>query len=92
MLAMSKAYLCDPKVVMADELSLGLAPLVVDDIYESLAALNARGVGLLIVEQYVNRILAMADDVYVMARGTIAWSGKAAELDESELVNSYLGA
>jgi branched-chain amino acid transport system ATP-binding protein len=92
MLAVSKAYLQQPKLVMADELSLGLAPLIVDEIYESLLSLNAAGAGLLVVEQYVGRLLGMADHVYLMSRGSIAWSGTPADLDDGQVIESYLGA
>jgi branched-chain amino acid transport system ATP-binding protein len=91
MLAVAKAFLCKPRLVMADELSLGLAPLIIDQIYASLRVLNAAGIGLLIVEQYVHRILDFADRLYVMSRSQIAWSGVPSQLKQSELVDSYLG-
>jgi len=91
MLAVAKAYLRMPTLILADELSLGLAPMVIDEIYESLRELNAQGVSLLIVEQYVSRIREMADDIYILSKNQVAWSGKAATLDERDLLNSYLG-
>jgi branched-chain amino acid transport system ATP-binding protein len=91
MLAVAKAYLAGPRLVMADELSMGLGPMVVDQIYDSLQRLNAEGVALLIVEQYVNRILEMADDVYLLSRSHVAWSGPSKDVDEESLVSSYLG-
>jgi branched-chain amino acid transport system ATP-binding protein len=91
MLAMAKAFLSEPRLVMADELSMGLAPMIVDDIYRSLFRLSSEGVALLIVEQYVNRILEMADDVYLLARSEVMWSGPAADVNESDLVSGYLG-
>ncbi|HXA60220.1 MAG TPA: ABC transporter ATP-binding protein [Streptosporangiaceae bacterium] len=91
MLALCRAFLSQASVVLVDELSLGLAPVVVDVIFESLAALRNKGVALLIVEQYVSRALAMADHVYLLNRGGITWSGPAAELDEQTLGASYLG-
>jgi branched-chain amino acid transport system ATP-binding protein len=92
MLAVAKAYLSAPKLVMADELSLGLAPMIVDEIYASLKRLSHEGVGLLIVEQYVNRIRELADEIYVMARGQVAWYGPSNELTDAELTESYLGS
>jgi branched-chain amino acid transport system ATP-binding protein len=91
MLAMSRAYLSEPKVVLLDEVSMGLAPLIVDQIFESMRQLAASNVALLIVEQFVNRALEMADDAALIRRGEIVWRGRASELDEQALTNSYLG-
>jgi branched-chain amino acid transport system ATP-binding protein len=91
MLALSRAYLSAPKVVLLDEVSMGLAPVVVEAIFGSLRALASTGVSLVLVEQYVNRALEMADVAYLMARGGIVWTGPAADLDQEALVNAYLG-
>jgi branched-chain amino acid transport system ATP-binding protein len=91
MLALSRAYLSAPKVVLLDEVSMGLAPVVVEAIFASLRALASTGVSLVLVEQYVNRALEMADVAYLMARGSIVWTGPAADLDTEALVNAYLG-
>jgi branched-chain amino acid transport system ATP-binding protein len=91
MLALSRAYLAAPKVVLLDEVSLGLAPVIVDEIFGSLRALASTGVALVLVEQYVNRALEMADIAYLMAKGGIVWAGAAASLDQDALVNAYLG-
>jgi branched-chain amino acid transport system ATP-binding protein len=91
MLAMSRAYLSEPKVVLLDEVSMGLAPLVVDQIFESIRHLAASNVALVVVEQFVNRALEMADEAALMRRGEIVWTGPASELDEQALTNSYLG-
>ncbi|WP_033287664.1 ABC transporter ATP-binding protein [Amycolatopsis jejuensis] len=91
MLAVAKAFLCRPAVVLADELSLGLAPKVIEEIYAALRLLNDQGVGLLVVEQYVQRIVELADSLAVLSKGQVAWSGPAGELDEQALLDSYLG-
>jgi branched-chain amino acid transport system ATP-binding protein len=91
MLALSRAFLSAPKVVLLDEVSMGLAPVIVDQIFESLRALAATGVSVVLVEQYVNRALEMADTAYLMARGGIVWSGPAAGLDSDALTKAYLG-
>jgi branched-chain amino acid transport system ATP-binding protein len=91
MLALSRAYLSAPKVVLLDEVSMGLAPVVVEAIFGSLRALASTGVSLVLVEQYVNRALELADVAYLMARGGIVWTGPAADLDQEALVNAYLG-
>jgi branched-chain amino acid transport system ATP-binding protein len=91
MLALSRAYLTNPKVVLVDEPSLGLAPRVIDRIYEVLAQFVARGVSLVVVEQYVQRALALASTVYILSRGKVIHVGKAGELDPSEIYQRYLG-
>jgi branched-chain amino acid transport system ATP-binding protein len=90
MLSLSRAYLASPRIVLADELSMGLAPLVIEDIYQRLLRLNALGIGLLIVEQFVTRALEVADYVYVMVRGEIGWHGPRSELSEDVIASSYL--
>jgi branched-chain amino acid transport system ATP-binding protein len=91
MLALSRAYLTKAKVVLVDEPSLGLAPRIVDRIYEVLARFVARGVSLVIVEQYVQRALALANTVYILSRGEVIHVGKADELDPHEIYQRYLG-
>ncbi|WP_182379451.1 ABC transporter ATP-binding protein [Nocardioides sp. WS12] len=92
MLALARAWLTGPKVVLLDEVSMGLAPLVVDEIFVALDALRSTGVSLLLVEQYVDRALAMADTVHLLDRGRIAFGGPASEIDRDGLLASYLGA
>jgi branched-chain amino acid transport system ATP-binding protein len=91
MLALARAYLTDPRVIFADELSLGLAPIVVDQMFESMEVLARRGTAMVIVEQYANRALAMADTAYVLARGAVAWSGPADDLDHESIMATYMG-
>lgn len=91
MLALSRAYLAQPAVVMLDEVSMGLAPVIVDQIFESLRTLAASGTAMLIVEQYVERALEMSDHVYLLNRGGIVFSGPPSELDEEAVMRGYLG-
>jgi branched-chain amino acid transport system ATP-binding protein len=91
MLALSRACLTNPKVILVDEPSLGLAPRIIDQIYELLTRLAARGVSLVVVEQYVQRALALADKVYILSRGEVIHVGKANELDPDEIYQRYLG-
>ncbi|CUU56201.1 branched-chain amino acid transport system ATP-binding protein [Parafrankia irregularis] len=91
MLALSRAILSQASVVLLDEVSMGLAPLIVDVIFAALAALAAEGRSLLIVEQYVQRALAMADSVHLMRKGTVTHAGHPSTLDETRLVAEYLG-
>lgn len=92
MLALARAWLANPTVVLLDEVSMGLAPLVVDEIFVALDALRSTGVALLLVEQYVDRALAMADTVHLLDRGRISVSAPAADLDRDGVLASYLGA
>ena len=91
MLALSRAYMTKPKVVLVDEASLGLAPLVIDRIYEALAKLVERGLSVVVVEQYVQRVLELADRVYILSRGEIVRVGEAQTLDSDEIYERYLG-
>jgi branched-chain amino acid transport system ATP-binding protein len=91
MLAVVRAYLTDPRVVLVDEASLGLAPLVVDGIFEFLERIAQSGVALLIVEQYINRALALAETVYVLSQGEIVSSGPASQLTEDMIFAMYTG-
>jgi branched-chain amino acid transport system ATP-binding protein len=91
MLALSAAYLRDPHLVLVDEASLGLAPIVVDEIFAFLKSLTARGAALLLVDQFVHRALGMASAAYVLNRGAIAFAGTAAALLEADLFEQYLG-
>ena len=90
MLALARAYLSRPDVIVIDEISLGLAPKVVDSIFASLRRLADDGVALL-VEQYVNRALGMADHVLLLDRGTVSFSGRAGSVDEDTIMRAYLG-
>jgi branched-chain amino acid transport system ATP-binding protein len=92
MLALSRCFLSDPSVVLLDEVSMGLAPRIIDEIFEALVKLSQNGVALLLVEQYVNRALRIADRVYLLGRGRITFSGPPNELDEAELIRRYVGA
>ena len=92
MLALSRCFLADPKVVLLDEVSMGLAPRIIDEIFAALVRLTEAGVALLLVEQYVSRALGVADHVYLLGRGTVTFSGPPSELDEAELMHRYVGA
>jgi branched-chain amino acid transport system ATP-binding protein len=91
MLALVRTFLSDPKIVVVDEASLGLAPLIVNRIFETLRRIAEAGVSLLIVEQYVTRALDLADSVYLLNRGQIVFSGPANEVQGDEVFERYLG-
>jgi len=85
MLALARALLVPPRVLLLDEISTGLAPRVVDQLYEVVADLASRAQVTLLVEQYVGRALALAEVAYVLARGEVVFAGEPAELAESGL-------
>jgi ABC-type branched-subunit amino acid transport system ATPase component len=92
MLSLARALARRPKVLLADELSLGLAPLVVNRLLSAVRAAAESGVGVLLVEQHVRKALEIADRVYVMRRGRIESSGTASEVQArlGEIEASYL--
>ena len=92
MLALSRAYAQQAPLIMLDEVSTGLAPIIVDEIFEFLGRLAAEGHSLLIVEQYVAKALALADIVYVLARGRMVFAGQLAEAQDTDILAHYLGA
>lgn len=89
MLALARCFLSDPKVVLVDELSAGLAPRVIETLFDALVRLTRNGVGLLVAEQRVARTLAIADVAYVLARGRIMRSGIPSALDLRELSSPF---
>jgi branched-chain amino acid transport system ATP-binding protein len=91
MLALARAYIADPKVMLLDEVSMGLAPKIVDEIFEFLGRVAHEGASLLLVEQYVTRALALADYVYLLNRGQVAYRGEPSELADEDVFARYLG-
>jgi branched-chain amino acid transport system ATP-binding protein len=79
MLAMARVLVEEPKLLVADELSLGLAPIIVDEVYANLDRLRAAGTALLIVEQHVGHALALCDRVVLLDHGSITWEGPSSE-------------
>jgi branched-chain amino acid transport system ATP-binding protein len=93
MLAMGRALMAAPRVLMLDEPSLGLAPNIVREIFAIIAALRERGVSILLVEQNARAALEVADHAYVMETGSFTLSGPASELArDPRVAESYLGA
>jgi branched-chain amino acid transport system ATP-binding protein len=91
MLALARAYLADAHLILLDEVSMGLAPRLVDEIFGFLGHLRTTSASLLLVEQYVDRALEMADYVYILERGRIAFAGEPSELDSEDVMSHYLG-
>jgi branched-chain amino acid transport system ATP-binding protein len=91
MLALSRAYITRPKLVLVDEASLGLAPLIVDKIYDALRRLVESGMSVVVVEQYVQKALDLAKTVYILSRGEIIHTGPAGQIQPDEIYEKYLG-
>ena len=92
MLAISRALMCHPKLLMLDEPSMGLSPLLVDQVFEIIKDINRDGTTILLVEQNAGKSLAISDRAYVMETGSIVLTGTGPELAASEKVRkAYLG-
>jgi len=82
MLSLARVLVRAPKLLITDELSLGLAPVIIDEVYETLATIRGAGTALLIVEQHIHQALTLADHVVVMGKGRISLSGRTDELGD----------
>ncbi|MGE0830269.1 MAG: ABC transporter ATP-binding protein [Hyphomonadaceae bacterium] len=93
MLAIARALMAKPRLLLLDEPSMGLAPLLVQEIFKILRTLNRRGLTIFLVEQNVRQALKIADYAYVMENGRIALAGPSAELlDNPKVIETYIGA
>jgi branched-chain amino acid transport system ATP-binding protein len=91
MLAVARAYVQQPRLVLLDEVSMGLAPNVVDEIFAFLDQLRSDGVALVLVEQFVHRAMAMAEQIAVVGRGKVVAQGPAADFTEADIFDAYAG-
>jgi branched-chain amino acid transport system ATP-binding protein len=92
MLALARGFLANPKLLLLDEPSLGLAPLITREVFRRIQDLRSRGVSILLVEQNVREALRIADRAYVLELGRVAATGPARELaGQSEIMHAYLG-
>ncbi len=92
MLALGRGLMAAPKLMLIDEMSLGLAPIVVEEMFKALSEIRSRGVTILFVEQNVRRTLAEADRAYILESGRVVLEGRAAELrDEERVKKAYFG-
>jgi len=91
MLAIARALMCEPSLILFDEISLGLAPMIIKNIYERIGQINAEGTTVLLVEQDVKRSLKAAQKVYIMQSGSIRLEGRPGELSQKEIRKAYFG-
>lgn len=93
MLALGRGLMSNPKLMLLDEISLGLAPIIINELYKALKEIRARGITILFVEQNVRRSLEEADRAYILEAGRVVLSGSAVSLREEEKVKkAYFGA
>ena len=92
MLAIGRGLMAEPKLIILDEPSLGLSPLLVEELFALIGRINAGGVSMLLVEQNVVQSLEVANRAYILAEGTFVMSGKAADIGaDPALKRTYLG-
>jgi len=92
MVAIGRALMSNPRLLLCDEISLGLAPLVIDQIYASFARIRAEGASIVLVEQDVKRATSAADRVYCLLKGRVTLQGPARGLARDQLSRAYFGA
>jgi branched-chain amino acid transport system ATP-binding protein len=90
MLALARALAVPPKLIIADEMSLGLAPLVAESVFQGLEEARRSGITIVLSEQFVHRALSVADTCVILTRGCVGWSGPAPEAGQ-EVIDRYLG-
>lgn len=91
MLSLARALATKPAILLLDELSMGLAPIIVAELYNQVAAIAAEGVSVLVVEQFARTVLGVADSAVLLAHGSVRMSGKASEIGDDVLAGAYLG-
>lgn len=90
-LAIGRSLMSNPRLVLLDEVSLGLAPVVVKQVYEAIPLIKAAGTTVLVVEQDINQALAVADRVYCLLEGRISMTGRPGELSREQITEAYFG-
>jgi len=91
MVAVGRAMLSNPRLLLCDEISLGLAPAIINDIYRVIPAIRERGIGIIVVDQDIGRSLAVADRFYCMLEGSFSLTGRPQETDRETVMKHYFG-
>jgi len=91
MLAVGRALMCEPRLILFDEISLGLSPLVIKNIYQRVKQINSEGITALLVEQDIQRSLKAAHKVYIMQSGRVRLEGRPADLSQEDIRKAYFG-
>jgi branched-chain amino acid transport system ATP-binding protein len=92
MVAIGRALMSNPRVLLCDEISLGLAPVVIKDIYKAIPQIKAAGASMIVVEQDIAQAMAVADRVYCMMEGRVTLTGTPDSLSREDIHNAYFGA
>jgi branched-chain amino acid transport system ATP-binding protein len=91
MVALGRALLTNPSLLLCDEISLGLAPVIINQLYETLLSIRQRGIGIVIVEQDVSRSLAVANRFYCFLEGTVSLTGRPVDTSRETVMQHYFG-
>jgi len=91
MVAIGRALMSNPRLIFFDEISLGLAPTIIKDIYSRIRQLNGEGITIVLIEQDVKRSLKTCETAYIMLKGRVVLSGKSTDLTEDEVSKAYFG-
>ena len=92
MLAVGRALMINPKLLILDEATEGLAPLIREEIWRGLSILKEKGLAILVIDKHLDSLFAIADNHYIMEKGKIVWTGTTASLrDDAEIKSRYLG-
>jgi branched-chain amino acid transport system ATP-binding protein len=91
MAAIGRALMANPKLLLCDEISLGLAPVIIKEIYAQLERISANGTSLIVVEQDIKQAMAIAERVYCLREGRVALEGRSSDLDRGQITKAYFG-